>query len=1446
MAKEQQFDGSDFSVLANRNPSSGMVSDIDVLEIKDGAFYDKVNVQLDGDGTWLADVGTLGNTIRWTIPPQELQNQKVRIYLDSFFTSGEVRLYNNHNQLISAQKLECGPSLQENKTALINGISLFPRGVSFEQEPPSTLPYLDVEINFYYSDYTLVVINELNENVRTAILQEAICATGAGEWIENGNRERNGVLFRTHTTQEKLRETGEFIQSAQVYGGRIVLQIEGHGLSQFESFVVSNMVGNGVQLNGVWVADVIDQDYVALYNSIPGTISITPFFYEGYIFKNPYGLGMFTAQEYLPNTDSYKLTVIAKSKKLNLVSQRQVDLDLDFFDGQYSAYFTDFYNPHRCIYFIGKITEQMVFTAINPDGVYAFDTFYDEILCEVNSRKFTIENLPQDQSGGNTPPGTWRYTAYLKTEGNAATEVAPLTEKIPVYAPEYKPTGYQVYGSVGALTSKINRVQVTGLTPGVYKYIVLVGVLYSGADNNAVATSAFEIREEQLGPDQTSIVLEHNGNELDTRAFDIRKLNVTREDALLVGCNVLGQNRLFRGNIVTTRSIDIRAWVAKFKYSIKRFNLYGSYGAETVEEFYKPESSVYTGYQQYEWYRFYVAAKSLITGTITDATFCFDVRFLSQADYDANEFISTNITDRRDMNGDDFVDYDLGDDQQNFFQYYLRLKGVDWDFQIEGVPARELFSDVYICRCERVKEVLADGEIVLTSATIFYNSNLEQESSYFETRAFVNLVTEGRNFFPFYSPDILFGINSITETVGDKLLSFGAQKRSQILQYPSAGPLDNSWVINWGITSVTSPVEVDVTNVGYVDTALDGIIGGNRLTKRVLQTPGSGISGEPGTFSGVNPGSPVIKTAEPIFNNSPYQDFGVYRVLYFRRKKDKYGSIFSSGSNVVFTGAVIPSGEQEGNVFGGDVYSQQTWFKRQYISTENPNGNAIGENIISQNGINTNLRIFDPESTTSWLFPQKSPNAALWLGFTIEQVPDQIIKNSAYQAITQSQFLYVYNPSDVARNLKPSQIQYSDLMPNGSQTDFRRTWPPLNFRDNPLTFGSIQRLDFFNGELFTLQERNITREFVSNTGRLGTLEDGSVIIGDGSVLDRKGINLSVMGSRHPWSYVRALNDSGTDVRYWINDELDSFMRKGPDGIVNLSERKNMSLFFRKRLRFIKGKTNPAGGQGVHCVWDNIGKNVIITARGWKDSENWAVDNQYSAGTTVLLGEEYGIPIMYLCLFFNQSTSENMPGTPEGNAFWERVSIENTDYYSVFTLVFNEKANAFWQRHTFYPKIYATHNNRYFSPNPETGSQGDVYRYRDGETLVFFGLEHEGYMQTILNYKPSLLKKFIALAYTSLRNPIKVKVESQFISEAGIDNRVTEMNRDTPGDMKYRENQSYVIIKNSFNSQGQTNRRTPQIKGLYAIITTYFKAREFQKINDIHVGIRLAQRNNENP
>jgi hypothetical protein len=177
-------------------------------------------------------------------------------------------------------------------------------------------------------------------------------------------------------------------------------------------------------------------------------------------------------------------------------------------------------------------------------------------------------------------------------------------------------------------------------------------------------------------------------------------------------------------------------------------------------------------------------------------------------------------------------------------------------------------------------------------------------------------------------------------------------------------------------------------------------------------------------------------------------------------------------------------------------------------------------------------------------------------------------------------------------------------------------------------------------------------------------------------------------------------------------------------------------------------------------------------------------------------------------------------------------------------VFNEKKNAFTHHYTFYPKIYHTLNNRYFSPSPVSTEQNIVYRHRElkGQQITYYGVGHTGYTEYVINYVGQVMKKFVALGWSALRSPLRAEVDTQYITNDGIQDRTTFMERSA---IDMRENAAKVGVRNNV-VNGQSDVDSAPMRGLWAKIRTFFNSGENQKINDTTVVVRTSERNVLNP
>jgi hypothetical protein len=870
-------------------------------------------------------------------------------------------------------------------------------------------------------------------------------------------------------------------------------------------------------------------------------------------------------------------------------------------------------------------------------------------------------------------------------------------------------------------------------------------------------------------------------------------------------------------------------------------------------------------------------------------------------------FPITNGYDRRDLNGDELTSYHLTEsvDGGRFrYQWGIELKNIDWDYSIEGIKIRNLVKKVFVYRAERIDEVLASGYItmsikksivdftptgfdppnsIVTSPTIRMDYPYAiKQNSVFGSAGFVadsqnqkysdQGNVEDRRFGSFYSTDYLFNPSLFSFVIGDELavLSLGNPVFTDRFFSGSLGQNNEDNYLRIFAhaqnTSLSFATKTKLQEFKFIGTNQESTIGGTfTYTKKrppdtsfqytevyVTDAIGSFPRRPQNAQYGSNIESPVFDCGDgssiPFFSSLRDFDYGVYYGVHFRKKENKYG-LRAANNNILSTNYIVNNGESSKTVFGGDVYTQGTSVKKQYFSDYDGSSSAKARGgsaawiMVTQNRINTQLRTLNPDLPNR-IYPQQ---ISLWPVWAVKTLNEQeyFTANSGYLEVKNQQLAPAFDPELLTRTAFPTRIIYSELKPNGSVKDFYRLFPPGQFRDNPNNFGAITHMDLKQGELFTLQELCYTREFLNSTGQLSTIDSGQVIIGDSSVLSRPGVRLTSLGSKHKWSYARGLTDAGTDVRCWVNSDFFVVLRAGRDGTVNLTERSLMDTFLRENMRFVRDKFTPADGQGIHAIWDDVGKNFVITIRGWKDNVEWGTLNRYFTGTVVRYKEKYGVPILYVALvnIVLQDELQIQPDQPEAEGLWQKIEFTNTNYYSLFTICFNEARNRFTHFNTFYPKIYANHFDRFFSPKPHEGESNKFYLMRQGEALVFYDEEHEGYTEYVINQEPSMLKKFVSIAYNAILKPLRVELKTQFISEQGIEERVTSLDR---SELKIRENIVYSTIKNTLDENGQNNQRTAPMKGMWLRIKTFFKAKENQKINDIFVPIRMGQRNVKNP
>lgn len=1365
-----------------------------------------------------------------------LQQQKTRIYLTTFPETMTVTLKDVNDFVRFSGSIAATQTLAGAKQAIIDLLQSSAYQITFEST--GNEPYIDVTINYFYQDYVL----EITDNT-TDVLLEAISQTGVGVYMPIGSFDLLGDFFVWLTTQREERTSiGSPLNIFASVNNQVGVTRLSHGLVNNESIAISGI--NGVpEANGIYTVQVIDVDnFILLGSSFSGAfISATQ-----PIYKNIFGYGCIGVVQYTRTSNTYLFTPLLRSKQLNFNTKNEIYQPQVVKNGErISMYYTDNYNtPRKTYYEGGYVNDGAIFPLFPLSGNYSYTTINTETALQVNTGNYTVELLEQVQSGGNIPSSGCRYGVVFVAEGGAQSEMTLLSDYIPVFEPQYIDQDSIVYGSLAG-TGKINRIVVSNFNPGVFVAVQLYYFQYASSTAN-VATSAFFIREEPLGDRQTEIVLEHNGSEPETAPYDATLAQQVQISFRTAKDLTLINNRLLVANYTTTQDYDLRDWVKNWKYSIIKELVPGVfYLYKTQGEFYDPNNTKKAGYSLQEWVRFYAVFKSKLTGRLTSAYFLYDVRFNSQTDYDPNEFITTNLTDRRDLVGDELTDYSLGDNDFNYFQFGIHVKNIDWSFQINGVPARDLFSDVLIYRAEIVPEVQANGIFRGSAPPYSFPSTSNQLTDYYDFSIldYTNVgyqIAAGTNVKyrtvgSFYSPDIQSSPLLYENIVGDQIILYGSMLSTNV-QSGTVAFGQYNFFAKRPVNATSEALFLNIDKYFYKESGTSvsfDSVNFNKLIAPSFSIPGGG---------GLLPSSPVLRIENWDYFPSrfPNNDDGSYQASLFRRIKDKYGDA-EDLNKTVWCQSKISYPNTEGRVLGGDVFTQNVYFKNATLGQVVPNGTnagfitaGFGLMLISQNRFNQNLRIWDSTSTTL-LFPVSTQLLQQWLP---SQQFDTYQVSGAYSINNNVQRQVVYNSRRFYSGKFSKRKVWSQLTPNGSQSDNYPIFLPLDFQDNPDAFGDITGVVELNNELYTIQERGFTREYFNTRGRLQASDVGEILVGDGSVLSRVGDTLTYYGTKNRGSFVKGFSSSGKPILMYINTEYKGVIRFGADGITDISLRDGWKNFFDKNLNWVENANTPANGYGITGVWDQVKKNFVYSVKGWKKSPLWSPLVFWGLGDTVELGFTFsGVPQLYVSLINsnNQSPIDNRDA-------WEKIDIENSKYYNVYTFTYNESKNRFTQNYGFAPNFMGKWVNKFFTayPNLETNNRGQLYFHAIDGPINFYGEAQDCKITVVVNDMPNENKKLMAMQLDCNVKPKRVDITSvyrnEYFEDIELKTFMVEDNFET------RDGYQIGSIPLNLDGNGSPDGDENQMEGIYSIFEFTFSGEKPVTLKDIIIFIRGSRRN----
>ncbi len=1447
----------------------GLNTDDDPLFLQPGEYDAALNVRhLTGDTQSTKSIVPIkGNQFATLIPPTIAQSKVYAIAIHTGIASAQLRFSDingtivdtaafpvNAGSLTTTFNADVKPVIQAALTSV--GITSTVTLTTSDDVFGNVIITLTNRLGL---DYTITSIGA--SELIVFVTQDAIDSSIAGKANVIGSYDLLGDLFIWSTSNIYLPETLTFLGTplniTTIVGGGlnavVTTGIIPHGLSLYQKVVIS---GNSNPLyNSTFIIIAVTSTTFTISNNFGNSTG-------GIITIYSTGVGEIGVVTYDPNLTSsnFTYTRLIKSTQLNFTTKKQIDTYIEQNNVEKSIYWTDDYNVPRVMYYKGAYIQDGFLSFYDSANQYELGTINQETILILSNTNFQFNFTQQYQVGGELLSGNWRYSFRFLTSSLVGTQWSELSNPIPVFKSDTGGTPSLMSGDdPNIITGKINEFSITGITPNLFQYIEMAAINYVG---NAIVGNTVS---RTLLNSNTSIILTHTGLETNVTSLDLGTLNQIQANIQTAKNICVVDNRLILSNLTTGQITDFSNWTKTWTHATAKLpiNSVGSSVIKVAE--YNDPNNVYNfvGYMDNEVYRFGAKFK-LKNGTITDVFWIDDIRF---------DTSTTNINNETpNRRTGHFSTYDLTNSGGEItYVTYCQIGGIDSNFLIGGVKAKDLIDEIFIERAECVPEILCTGMAALSvtqsgftpvaslSDTGLFYMSTPGLSIYYGEYPFTNSINDTpttipypstgaaiRTILSFYSPDILYNHNSLSFTAGDVIFNYG---NPQIIttSYSKTGAhhYNSTYGVYNGYTNRTTATSLAVSamsNVGFGSIPNLSPFFYSKLLATMDPYPFSIIGGSTINIQWAYIATPVIQAAS-LTDVSGFADYGFYYIQYKRpltySNPDNCKYDNRTLTKYIPTGATLTnlSGIENINIFGGDIFTQRSYIKTRFAASnrlggvENT-GFGGGVSFYSQNRVNTQLNKRHDNTAATWNFPYPSQNITDWLEPTAVDPIEPIHYNTGYNIINGINSFVSFDPNSPNQNYLPTRASYSNLKPQDSLVDNYRTFLPLNFLDLDAGFGEITHMANGNGELITWQPRKLQRQFFNTRGILQTQPSLSVLIGDGSVMSRPGQTLTVFGTQHKWSVIKGKSAQGNDTFYWINVEMRKAIRFGYDGTISLADIHGMTSFLANNLSWVAGKDTPADGTGICGVWNSRYAEAIWVVRGNRTVTAW------SSGTTYAIGDHVSYTPGTFSTF-NQTgeiyvslTNSNTNHNPESSTSnWAVVPHTDNNYFNEYSLVLNEFKNAFTAFYSPLPKILMAWTDSYLSPRP-VSDQGRLYIHDQGSYCTWYdgSLIVDGHIEGIYNGLPDEVKRFAALRANCDITPQRIDFTT-----------LTQVSFLTSGEFTSRDGNHDSSIKRDSTGTGINDNDTSDLFGKYLKVKMSFLNGVYQKLYGIVVKSRIMPR-----
>lgn len=1151
---------------------------------------------------------------------------------------------------------------------------------------------------------------------------------------------------------------------------------------------------------------------------------------------------------YSTNNDStFTYTRLIRSKKLGFSKNKKIEVQSEKTIDQISFYLTDDLNKPRSIYlkYANKRTaDGLLFP---QGGRYELDNIDAETALFFPAPSCYFDNIEVLDGAGSLKAGNKRYTGRFLTEDLVSGDFFYPTNPINIFNADLNKPHLITGNTSNTITTKAVRLTLKNIPVNIYKYFELVAIEYAGESFTTKIVQRFNIPL-----NTTELTLEHTDRGQENIQLGPNELVAITQKYTAAKTIRIFDNRMTMSNLVEQTDLDLSAWAQTFKHQIKRKqipfvgyldNLQAQNISFNLNEYINPQNVLEnTSYMYNDTYRFGVQVQWKNTGKWSSPYWVDDIRI------DASTSNVIGGTTRR--LAPTFTDANITESFANgndVYVYYVEFSNIDLNIIGTGTNSsiKNLFSSFRFVRAERIPEVISTGLFFMGASFASVNpeivpflitiNNAAQPHTFptsiaigsFSSNQFLTQHDQSDHLF-FYSPDYYFNKlgSSYQFLNGDKIKLLGVPGTVTIGSTEVELPVYRSTYLeldgNIGTPTNNGFFDFPITHHAYLDDGQQ-----KKLDGKLIRAGANAYGG--GVDTAVEKSCRSVNVFKTATNQNGYAEWSAAN----RNSKLNgyfYGQLFrDSGGNKKYpinkeltiyqsTGHlyIIPSSYIDNtstpltqSVFGGDVFNQKTYMllrMGQKMSGGFSGGAGHLVSMYSQNVLNTQMFNYEEwdntETGSGFAFPQYSDRTKLFSTSYTFVIAGVISTGTVINTIGSGlaaylqQWLAVSNNNTYERSYDfkdgtiveqgfdtnktvisdlPSRITWSAKKILNSPIDNYRIFKPIDYVDLDLTFGEISHHEIINNNLYTFQENSVQRQYFREASAVSGTGGTDIVIGSGSILASRGQEITNTGTSKKWSIIKGKTVGGKETAYWYNDRLQKIMRFGEDGTRVISD-KGMLSWFLNNGKYTSNNNDPIQGSGIHGIWNDRYLEAIFTIK-------------YNDG------------------------------------------ISNKAY----TLVYDEAKNGFICFHSYYPNLYLSYNNGFFSVNPS--ATNTVWLHDTGAEASYYGTAVDPTIEMVMNYEPNIIKIFEATQAATEKAP-----SNTALSHVAFFTTKNHTSFLDVADYDYREDLYYSTIKNHEVTPGVNTADTSRLWGRWLKIRMNLKTSTGgQKLINIISKFRVSPR-----